>query len=118
VPLAAGWALAASALAPPPEDPHAEPATAWLDAAALAFPLVVRPRLPGDTVAPLGMGGRRRKIADLMVDAKIPPRLRARWPLVVSGDQVVWVPLLAVAHPARITAATTVAVSLSLRRNA
>lgn len=118
VPLAAGWALVASALTLPPADPRSEPATAWLDAAALAFPLVVRPRRPGDTLAPLGMGGRRQKIADLMVNAKIPPRLRARWPLVVSGEEVVWVPLLAVAHPARITAATTAAVSLSLRRNA
>ncbi len=118
VPLAAGWTLVASALAPPPADPRSEPATAWLDAAALAFPLMVRPRRPGDALAPLGMEGRRQKISDIMVNAKIPQRLRARWPLVVSGEEVVWVPLLAVAHPARITAATTAAMSLSLRRNA
>ncbi len=118
VALASGWVLTLSALSPPPDDPHTSPATAWLDASALAFPLMVRPRRPGDAIAPLGMGGRRQKIADLMVNAKIPPRLRARWPLVVSGEEIVWVPLLAVAHPARITAATTAAVSLSLRRNA
>ena len=49
--------------------------------------LVVRTRRPGDRLA-----GRRKKVQDLLVDAKVPRRERDEWPLVVSGDEVVAVP--------------------------
>ena len=52
--------------------------------------LVVRTRRPGDRLA-----GRRKKVQDLFVDAKVPRRERDHWPLVVSGDEVVAVPGLA-----------------------
>jgi tRNA(Ile)-lysidine synthetase-like protein len=52
--------------------------------------LVVRTRRPGDRLA-----GRRKKVQDLLVDAKVPRRERDSWPLVVSGDQVVAVPGIA-----------------------
>jgi tRNA(Ile)-lysidine synthase len=49
--------------------------------------LVVRTRRPGDRLA-----GRRKKIQDLFVDAKVPREARDSWPLVVSGDEVVTIP--------------------------
>lgn len=49
--------------------------------------LVVRARRPGDRLA-----GRRKKVQDLFVDAKVPVRERDAWPLVVAGDEVVSVP--------------------------
>ena len=52
--------------------------------------LVVRTRRPGDRLA-----GRRKKVQDLFVDAKVPSRERDAWPLVVSGDDVVSVPGIA-----------------------
>jgi tRNA(Ile)-lysidine synthase len=52
--------------------------------------LVVRTRRPGDRLA-----GRRRKVQDVFVDAKVPRDERDAWPLVVSGDEVVAVPGLA-----------------------
>lgn len=52
--------------------------------------LVVRGRRPGDRLA-----GRRRKVQDLLVDAKVPRARRDDWPLVVSGDEVVAVPGIA-----------------------
>ena len=52
--------------------------------------LVVRTRLPGDRLA-----GRRKKVQDLFVDAKVPRAEREAWPLVVSGDEVVAVPGIA-----------------------
>ena len=52
--------------------------------------LVVRTRRPGDRLA-----GRRRKVQDLFVDAKVPSSERDDWPLVVSGDDVVSVPGIA-----------------------
>ena len=52
--------------------------------------LAVRTRRPGDRLA-----GRRKKVQDLFVDAKVPRAERDAWPLVVSGDDVVAVPGIA-----------------------
>jgi tRNA(Ile)-lysidine synthase len=49
--------------------------------------LEVRGRRPGDRLA-----GRRKKVQDLLVDAKVPRAERDAWPLVVVGDEVVCVP--------------------------
>jgi tRNA(Ile)-lysidine synthase len=54
--------------------------------------LVVRTRRPGDRLA-----GRRKKVQDLFVDAKVPRSARAEWPIVASGDHVVVVPGIAAA---------------------
>ncbi|NPA93081.1 MAG: tRNA lysidine(34) synthetase TilS [Chloroflexi bacterium] len=115
--LADGWVLEASPPQPLPADwrTRASAAAVWLDATQMAFPLTVRPRRPGDVIAPLGLDG-RQKISDLMINAKIPQRLRARWPLVISRQRVVWVPLLALAHHARITPQTRVAVQLRISK--
>jgi len=56
--------------------------------------LRVRGWRPGDRLA-----GRRRKIQDVFVDAKVPRSEREAWPLVVRGDEVVAVPGI-VDHPA------------------
>jgi tRNA(Ile)-lysidine synthase len=52
--------------------------------------LEVRTRRPGDRLA-----GRRKKVQDLFVDAKVPRSERDRWPLVVHEGEVVSVPGLA-----------------------
>ncbi|HEY7793171.1 MAG TPA: tRNA lysidine(34) synthetase TilS [Gaiellaceae bacterium] len=49
--------------------------------------LEVRSRRPGDRLA-----GRRKKVQDLLVDAKVPRAERDSWPLVVHGEEVVAVP--------------------------
>ena len=49
--------------------------------------LEIRARRPGDRLA-----GRRKKVQDLLVDAKVPRAERESWPLVVHGDEVVAVP--------------------------
>jgi tRNA(Ile)-lysidine synthase len=54
--------------------------------------LVVRSRRAGDRLA-----GRRKKVQDLLVDAKVPRAQRDRWPMIVHGDGVVVVPGIAVA---------------------
>ena len=56
--------------------------------------LKVRSWRPGDRLA-----GRRKKIQDVFVDAKIPRSEREAWPLVVRGSEVVAVPGL-IEHPA------------------
>jgi tRNA(Ile)-lysidine synthetase-like protein len=54
--------------------------------------LEVRTRRPGDHLA-----GRRKKVQDLLVDAKVPRVERDTWPVVVCADEVVAVPGVAVA---------------------
>ena len=52
--------------------------------------LEVRARRPGDHLA-----GRRKKVQDLLVDAKVPRAERDAWPVVVCGEEVVAVPGIA-----------------------
>jgi tRNA(Ile)-lysidine synthase len=54
--------------------------------------LIVRGWRAGDRLA-----GRRKKIQDVFVDAKVPRSKREAWPLVVRGDEVVAVPGLTTA---------------------
>lgn len=54
--------------------------------------LQVRARRPGDRLA-----GRRKKVQDLFVDAKVPRAQRDTWPVVVYEDEVVAVPGIAAA---------------------
>ena len=61
--------------------------TTWL----VSGSLVVRPAHAGDRVAPLGGVG-RRKVARLLMEARVPRSVRAAYPVVASGDDVVWVP--------------------------
>jgi tRNA(Ile)-lysidine synthase len=49
--------------------------------------LEVRRRRPGDRLA-----GRRKKVQDLFVDAKVPRSERDGWPVVVNGEEVVALP--------------------------
>lgn len=52
--------------------------------------LVVRSRQAGDRFRPLGMEG-TKKIQDFLVDAKVPRVERDRVPIVVAGDEIIWV---------------------------
>ena len=65
-------------------------------------PWTISSALPGLTIRAWRAGdrlaGRRKKIQDVFVDAKIPRSEREAWPLVVRGDEVVAVPGL-VEHP-------------------
>ena len=54
--------------------------------------LEVRARRPGDHLA-----GRRKKVQDLLVDAKVPRAERATWPVVTCAGEVVAVPGIATA---------------------
>jgi tRNA(Ile)-lysidine synthase len=61
------------------------------DGGSIKWPLVIRNRRPGDCIKPLGGIG-RKKVQDLLVDAKVPQSARDRVPVVVdAGGQVLWV---------------------------
>jgi tRNA(Ile)-lysidine synthase len=53
-------------------------------------PLQVRNRRRGDRFQPLGMRG-EKKLKDFFIDAKVPKKLRDQIPILVSGDEILWV---------------------------
>lgn len=63
---------------------------AVVDADKARFPLVIRSRMPGDYFYPLGFG-KKKKLQDYFVDAKVPRDVRDAVPLLVAGDEIVWV---------------------------
>ena len=77
--------------AEPTSPPARDAWEAWFDADAVRFPLTVRTRRPGDRIWPLGGRG-SRKVQDALVDAKVPRAQRDALPLVVQGEEVIWIP--------------------------
>jgi tRNA(Ile)-lysidine synthase len=99
-----------------PESPPADNWSAWLDADHLPGSLTVRPPRSGDRFQPLGMPDGTLKISDFFINEKLPRRARRSWPLVCSGEQIVWVPGYRISHPARVTPDTRRIVKLHLRK--
>jgi tRNA(Ile)-lysidine synthase len=88
-----------------------DPLSATLDASALAPALDVRAWQPGDRMRPLGLGG-SRSLQDLFTDRKVPRARRALTPVVLSGDEIAWVPGVATGERFRVTDATRLRVRL------
>ena len=86
-----------------------------LDAGKAVFPLVIRGLVSGERISPLGMDGKTQKLSDYFINHKIPRQARQNWPLVVSGDQVVWIPGLGISEAAAVTPQTRRVLRLSLR---
>lgn len=62
---------------------------AWFDKSALALPLTVRTRKPADRFVPYK--GRAMKLKDVLINDKIPARLRSRLPLLCDRHNILWV---------------------------
>lgn len=87
----------------------------YLDAEAVGAELVVRPWRPGDRFSPLGLRG-TKKVHDIFVDKKVPRWERSRIPLVADrGGRILWIVGVAIADPAKVTAASARVVRLSTR---
>ncbi|MCF7837615.1 MAG: tRNA lysidine(34) synthetase TilS [Candidatus Marinimicrobia bacterium] len=68
------------------------PAACHISAAAVGrAALYLRTWQPGDRFRPLGLTG-RRKLQDIFTDAKLSPAQRARLPLLVCRNQIIWMP--------------------------
>jgi tRNA(Ile)-lysidine synthase len=116
--LQAGAAIYAGEPEVPPRDVRgAGPGlavNAWVDASRLSEPLTVRPPRPGDRMRPLGMRG-RRKIADVFNSMRIPPPARAMWPVIWSGERVVWLVGLRIGDDFRLESTTREGIRLQLK---
>jgi tRNA(Ile)-lysidine synthase len=94
-----------------------DPFQAWVALDKIIFPIYLRARRAGDRFKPLGMEGHSLKLADFMINQKIPPRARDAWPLVFSGDDLVWIPGIRSAHPFRVDDQTQRIAHLKLVRS-
>jgi tRNA(Ile)-lysidine synthase len=68
-----------------------DPWTAYLDADALAGPVVLRPRRRGDRFQPQGMEGHSVKLSAFLVNRKFPRAWRDHVPLLAVGETILWV---------------------------
>ena len=64
--------------------------TKWLDYDKIKFGLSVRTRKTGDFLV-LNEQGNHKKLNRCMIDDKIPAEMRDQIPLVVSGQEVLWI---------------------------
>lgn len=53
--------------------------------------LSVRYARPGDRISPFGMRG-KKKVNDLMAEKNVPSILKSRIPLLVKGEEILWIP--------------------------
>ncbi len=88
----------------------------FVDARTLQAPPRVRTRLPGDRFQPLGMNGHSLKVSDFMINAKMEAVLRGCWPIVVSGDEIVWLAGLRLDERFKVAAATERVMRLSFAK--
>jgi tRNA(Ile)-lysidine synthetase-like protein len=88
---------------------------ACFDADTLPAPLTLRTRTGADRFYPQGMPSPVR-LKDWMINVKVPRLIRDRLPLVVSGDQIVWVPGFRVGQPFLVTEKTQRIIKLVFRK--
>ncbi|MGE5216210.1 MAG: tRNA lysidine(34) synthetase TilS, partial [Chloroflexota bacterium] len=87
---------------------------AVFDHAYLSEALAVRNFRPGDRFHPLGMTG-HKKVKDLYIEKRVPLSVRSRWPLLVAGEEVLWIPGYGRSAAAAVSKKTTTMLSLRVR---
>jgi tRNA(Ile)-lysidine synthetase-like protein len=84
---------------------NANPNLAAFDSRGLPEPLRLRPPIAGDRLRPLGLRG-TKKVADLLIDCRIPRPARALWPVLLAGETPIWVVGLRQGGEGRLTPAS------------
>ena len=90
------------------------PFQVWLDASRLPKKMEIRGRRNGDRFEPFGMDGHSMKLSDFFINEKLPQRAREAWPLLCSGETVIWVPGYRPANPFRLSDKTKQAIYFSV----
>jgi tRNA(Ile)-lysidine synthetase-like protein len=74
--------------------PKKLPAFSWMaDLEKICFPIRLRSCAPGDKMAVFGMSGQKKKVSDLLSEAKLSPSEKAEICLAVdSKGQILWIP--------------------------
>ena len=69
-------------------------AFSWMaDLEKICFPIRLRPCAPGDKMAVFGMSGQKKKVSDLLTEAKLSPSEKAEsWLAEDANGQILWIP--------------------------
>ena len=93
-----------------------DPMQAWLDLDLIRQPLTLRARKNGDTFRPLGMAGHHIKLTDLFINHHIASASRKLYPLVYSGEDIIWIPGIRPSETARVTLNTRSILHFELKK--
>lgn len=97
---------------------QADAQTAHFDAARLRFPLSVHPWRAGNWLQPFGMGGKSKKVSDLLVDAKVPlNRKKDILVLADEGQNILWVLGMRTDERFKVNSDTTEILQLKIVKN-
>ena len=88
---------------------------AFLDWEKLKFPLLVRNRKEGDRYQPLGAPG-KKKLKEIMRAKGIPLQERVKRPVILSGEEIVWVLGLSVSEKFKVSNKTEEVFIISVSR--
>jgi tRNA(Ile)-lysidine synthase len=87
--------------------------TAKLDRKSVGDTVILRNRRRGDSFQPLGMN-HTKKVAEFMLDARIPRRWRERIPVLLTPKQLIWIAGYRIDERVRVTSRTKQVVCLRL----
>jgi tRNA(Ile)-lysidine synthase len=90
---------------------------ALLDLDKLEFPLILRNIRPGDRFSPLGVAG-TQKIQKYFIDHKIDRTERQQCPVLLSGNEIVWLAGHRISNRFKITPSTRRVLRIEIRRPA
>ena len=86
----------------------------YLDADTFTPELLLRSWRPGDAFCPKGFGGRQKKLQDFFSDMKLPRSQRAKVPLLVAPEGILWVVGLREDERFQVSTTTTSVVTATL----
>lgn len=90
---------------------------AWLDMEQMPHPLTIRGRKVGDRFSPMGMDGHNIKISDFFINQHLPLVIRNKYPLICSGDEIVWVPGMRLGEKGKVSSKTCILCHIQLVKN-
>lgn len=111
----AGLEIHSEPLPAPPERLPDNLMEAVFDTADLGGALSLRNFRRGDRFQPMGMTG-HKKVKDLFIEKRVPLSIRSRWPLLVSGEDILWIPGYGRSAAGRVSKATTAVLRLKARQ--
>jgi tRNA(Ile)-lysidine synthase len=91
--------------------------SAYLDLELTESKIFIRKWQAGDRYAPLGLSGHSMKLSDFWINKDFPKRLRADWPLIISNEQLIWIPGFQPSFNVRITESTKHVLQLIVEEN-
>lgn len=87
------WVLEAVQTTESPETitTNSNPWVCYLQLPSSTTQLIIRRRQPGEIFQPLGLQGQTAKVKEVMINRKIPQRLRPYWPIVATEQHLLWI---------------------------